>query len=713
MTRLKILVALLLVAPLARADSAYTTTNPSSDGIGKVYMGREIAAVMGHEGADWLERPEREQEEKPSVLIDAIELKVTDVVADIGAGTGYLTFRMAPKVPRGKVLAVDIQQEMLDMLNAKAKKLGVSNVQTVLGTESDPKLPPNAVDVVLMVDAYHEFSYPREMMQAIVTALRPGGRVVQVEYRGEDPAVPIKLHHKMSEAQAVKEMSAVGLSHVKTVESLPWQHILIFQKPAEPVPSSAMPATESQFPGASLAFTSNDPIVKQAVSLMNDGQFKEAQSLLASDDGHADADVQRAREETKEIIRRTRRDYSQDAPSLLKKVQKDVPDATAEDLERWRKAGAVQFRMVDGQIAYFRREPSNLFRFSDEAKQRREANQKKNDSPDAWKLTQHLANVVAEAEKSGKTEVLPIRHKMTYVVTIDADRPGAKRGSVVRAWLPFPQEYRQQKDVKLVSASEGAKVAPNGSPQRCVYFERTIEDPSKAIKFEEAFEFESYAYYPVLKDESAKPLAADWSGGCLAERPPHIVFSPELKKQVADIVGSETNPLVKVRKIYHWIDANIRYHAEQEYSTIPSFSLACMSRRKGDCGIQSILFITMCRCAGVPARWQSGWETKRTDNSMHDWTEVYIDPWGWIPCDPSYGLQKSDDPKVREFYIGHQDSYRCIINLDYGRPLVPPKQSLRSEPADFQVGEIEIDGRNLFYDEWDYDMTIEWLTDER
>jgi len=245
-----------------------------------------------------------------------------------------------------------------------------------------------------------------------------------------------------------------------------------------------------------------------------------------------------------------------------------------------------------------------------------------------------------------------------------------------------------------------------------VYFERKIDDPSKPQKFEETFEFNSFAYYPVLKDESAKPLAADWKGNELDERPPHIAFSPELKKQVAEIVGDEKNPLVKVRKIFHWIDANIRYHVEQEYSTIPSFSLACMSRRKGDCGVQSILFVTMCRIAGVPARWQSGWETKRVNNSMHDWTEVYIDPWGWLPCDPSYGLQKSDDPKVREFYIGHQDSYRCIINLDYGRELVPPKPSLRSEPADFQVGEIELDGRNLFYDEWDYDMTIEWLTPE-
>jgi ubiquinone/menaquinone biosynthesis C-methylase UbiE len=238
----RFLLALLLVTSMLRGDPpatapattspVYQTCPPSPDGIGKVYMGREIAAVMGHEAADWLERPEREQEEKPAAVIAAVDLKETDVVADIGAGTGYFTFRIAPHIPRGKVLAVDIQQEMLDLLAAKAKRLGVGNVQTILGTESDPKLPAGAVDVVLLVDAYHEFAQPREIMEAVVKSLRPGGRVVQVEYRGEDPAVAIKPHHKMTKAQAIKEMAAVGLVHVKTVESLPTQHILIFRKRA-------------------------------------------------------------------------------------------------------------------------------------------------------------------------------------------------------------------------------------------------------------------------------------------------------------------------------------------------------------------------------------------------------------------------------------------------------------------------------------------------
>lgn len=208
----------------------YTQGKQSYDGTGKYYMGREISQVMGHLGAGWLERPEREAEEKGSLLLEALELKPTDIVADIGAGSGYFTFKIAPLVPQGGVKAVDIQQEMLDIMADKQKQNGLTNVDFVLGTEDDPNLKPASVDLVLMVDVYHEFAYPREMMERIVTALSPNARVVLVEYRGEDPDVPIKPHHKMTAAQAVKEMQAVGLSLIENKSMLPRQHCLIFGK---------------------------------------------------------------------------------------------------------------------------------------------------------------------------------------------------------------------------------------------------------------------------------------------------------------------------------------------------------------------------------------------------------------------------------------------------------------------------------------------------
>ncbi|ADB39477.1 class I SAM-dependent methyltransferase [Spirosoma linguale] len=211
-------------------DSAavYQFKDASRDGIGKLYQGREIAHVMGHLGASWLERPEREREERTDLLLKALSLKPTDVVADIGAGTGFFTFLMAPKVPKGNVLAVDIQPEMIEYLNEGKAKRKVTNVQPVLGTESNPKLAANSIDLAILIDAYHEFSYPREMMGHIASALKPGGRIVLVEYRAEDPNVPIKELHKLSVAQATKEMKAAGLKLIKNDDRLPQQHIMFF-----------------------------------------------------------------------------------------------------------------------------------------------------------------------------------------------------------------------------------------------------------------------------------------------------------------------------------------------------------------------------------------------------------------------------------------------------------------------------------------------------
>jgi protein-L-isoaspartate O-methyltransferase len=202
------------------------------DGIGKFYHGREIAQVMGHQAADWLERPEREAEENPALVLKALKLQPGEAVADIGAGTGYYSRRLAESVgPGGVVYAVEIQQEMLDILTNKMASLNIHNVRPVLGDITDPKLSRASVDLILMVDVYHEFDHPREMVTAMVRSLKPGGRMVFVEFRGEDPKVPIKPLHKMTEAQVRKEMAAFPLKWVETSEVLPIQHIIIFQKP--------------------------------------------------------------------------------------------------------------------------------------------------------------------------------------------------------------------------------------------------------------------------------------------------------------------------------------------------------------------------------------------------------------------------------------------------------------------------------------------------
>lgn len=247
MVRLGVLAAALAVtlfnAPAIGAPGAYgeyySYNPPSRDGTGKVYMGREIAHVMGHRSANWLERPEREQKERTDLLIELLALRVGETVADIGAGTGYFALPMATMVgPTGVVLAVDIQPEMLGIIEERARADNIANVELILATETDPMLPANAVDLVLMVDAYHEFSGPREVMEHIVDALSEDGRIVLVEYREEDRAVPIKRLHKMSVVQATREMAAVGLVLDEVHDNLPWQHIMVFRPGSDAAPGS-------------------------------------------------------------------------------------------------------------------------------------------------------------------------------------------------------------------------------------------------------------------------------------------------------------------------------------------------------------------------------------------------------------------------------------------------------------------------------------------
>jgi precorrin-6B methylase 2 len=207
--------------------------NHDPNGIGKFYMGREIAHVMGYPAATWLERNEREEEERTSLMVKTLRLKPGMTVADIGAGSGRITFMMADEVGEtGKVLAVDIQQEMLDLIAEKLTRTGHKNVELVKGNEKSPKLDDESVDLALMVDVYHEFAYPYEMMLELSKAMKPGGRVVFVEFRKEDPDVPIKLVHKMTEAQVKKEMSPpeLRLKWKETIGVLPWQHIIVFEK---------------------------------------------------------------------------------------------------------------------------------------------------------------------------------------------------------------------------------------------------------------------------------------------------------------------------------------------------------------------------------------------------------------------------------------------------------------------------------------------------
>lgn len=219
-----------LTTSAQKRDSLYTYKTPSANGIGKVYLGREIAGIMSFDGVSWLERNSRSREENTDLAISKLPVEKNSVVADVGAGSGFYTFRISPKVTEGKVYAVEIQDDAIAYLKNKATDLKVDNVTVVKGSEKSPNLPDNAVDLIIMVDVYHELLYPHEFLQAMKKALKPKGKLLLLEYKQEDPAVAIKPEHKMSVKQVEKELTANGYRLIQNGQFMPIQHFLVFQK---------------------------------------------------------------------------------------------------------------------------------------------------------------------------------------------------------------------------------------------------------------------------------------------------------------------------------------------------------------------------------------------------------------------------------------------------------------------------------------------------
>lgn len=454
-----------------------------------------------------------------------------------------------------------------------------------------------------------------------------------------------------------------------------------------------------------------DDVVAQARALAGEGRFKDAEALLRQHIADPNAPITDPVAIELEILRRIRLDFHVTPEQVAEQIGEQIPHFNPAEVERMQKQGLLQSRVIDGQTWYFDRAAGNVFRLNEGLRLRRTPPLEPAGGFDRVKYVRRL---LALADAGGQTEVSPIRHHVRYELAVKEGNPRVKAGAKVRCWLPFPQEYRQQRDVRLLSSTPtGAVIAPVDQPQRSVYFETTIDDPNVPPKFVAEFEFTTSAVVPRLDPDQAQPYDtqnAEYQE-FTAERPPHIVFTPEVKRLAAEIVGDETNPVRRAQRVFRWVSDNITWVGEMEYSTIPCLSGKGLQARCGDCGVQSLTFITLCRAAGIPARWQSGWSTRPGDENMHDWSEIYLPPWGWLPADASWGVLKDDDPRVQNFYCGGLDGYRLIVNRDYGRELSPPKQSFRSEPVDFQRGEIEIDGHNLYFNEWRwrFDVTAQPL----
>ena len=299
---------------------------------------------------------------------------------------------------------------------------------------------------------------------------------------------------------------------------------------------------------------------------------------------------------------------------------------------------------------------------------------------------------------------------MTY--TLSVKKGAVPQGKIIRCWLPFPREIRnRQVDVKLISCiPEQHIISPNYDYlQRTIYLEQPSEGENET-KFQVVFEFTNYAVYQKI-DPKIIGLVSPTSdlAPYLKERPPHIVFSDNLKQLSKEIVGEETNPYFIARKIFQWINDNIPWASAREYSTFENISDYVYQNRHCDCGMHEIFFMTLCRMNWIPTRWQSGWRTKTDGSGMHDWGEIYFEPYGWLPVDSDVGLLDSKNEDEKWFYLGGMDAYRLIVNDDYAQDFYPAKIHFRSETLDFQRGEVEWEGGNLYFDQWNWYYDAELL----
>ncbi len=410
-----------------------------------------------------------------------------------------------------------------------------------------------------------------------------------------------------------------------------------------------------------------------------------------------------------EIGNRIRIDFSLSEPevnSLLSKYFQKLDSAT---LQNWERSGKLEMRIIDGQKRYFGNAVPNLFRLDDEARKFKEkVDGVTVDSLDLFCL-QHTAKVISETKSLGQT-TSPVKMKLNY--TIEVKPNAVPDGEIIRCWMPFPRQGNaRQKNINLLKSDpEKAMGAPESDLQHSVYLERkAVKDQSTTFQIE--FEVETSAQYFDLTPEMIKPYNVNSTvyKENTAERAPQIVFTPQIRQLAARILQGETNPLLKVQKIYNWINDSVRWASALEYSTFENIPAYVLKTHHGDCGMQALLFMTLARSQGIPVKWQSGWMLHPHEVNLHDWCEVYYEGVGWVPLDMSFGLQASPDEKVRNFYRSGIDAYRLIVNDDYGRKLSPEKKYLRSEPYDFQRGELEWEGGNLYFDQWSWHMEVTYI----
>ncbi len=407
--------------------------------------------------------------------------------------------------------------------------------------------------------------------------------------------------------------------------------------------------------------------------------------------------------------RRIALDFRKDKESVVAYIQNYYPLVTDSMLDAWEESKALEVMYVHGKKCYFNQAAPHLFRIDPEAKKVKEAKEGRSLSASELVNQKHLPEVINTLRSSHTTQGLPVRFEVTYKLTVKAD--AVPDGEVIRCWLPYPREdNRRQSEVELLSASSADyQIAPEETLHRTLYMEKRAEK-NTPTQFSVAYRFTSSAEWFDLKEEQLRPYhtESDLYKKYTAENAAHVLFTPTIRHLSGHIVDNGDSPLQKVRKIFTYINDAYPWASAREYSTVPNIPEYVIDNRHGDCGMVSLLFITLCRLNGIPAKWQSGFMLHPGGVNLHDWAEVYFEGVGWVPVDQSFGIPPfAEDNDTRYFFSNGIDAYRLIVNDDFSAPLVPEKHFTRSETVDFQRGEVEWKGGNLYFDKWTWDIDVQ------
>lgn len=465
-----------------------------------------------------------------------------------------------------------------------------------------------------------------------------------------------------------------------------------------------------------------DTLMERVAAMQEAGRLADAdETVLAAIAESGDSltpGQKRALEYEIERSRRIRLDYSVTEEELIELLAKSVRDFTPEEFRQWEAEGRFDHKLIDGEKRYVGASRSNLFfRYPDARARRIGAS-----GDSGWErfIWAEYQRVKSEFRQASQGTLAPRRFECHLAITVKPDI--VEKGRMIRCWMPFPQQFAAQGGVELLETNPPVKwINSPDYPMRSLYFEQ----PSRGAEptaFEARWRMDVLPrHYPIdpAKVTAPAPQVAKALEAYTDEHPPHIVFTDEIRRMAEEIAGGETNPYLRAKKYYDWISENISYSYAREYSTLRNISMYVAENGYGDCGQITLLFMALCRAGGIPARWESGWMLYPVLTNLHDWCEIYIEPYGWIPVDANYGvdisrgfafLSDEEREELRNYYFGGLDAYRLVANKLHGYPHYPPKVDFRSDDVDFQRGELEADGKNIYFGDFRYRMNVEYLS---